>query len=190
MALSAVKSLRSAGLIRCVELLNHINNPHNLLTPHKLVQLPCMSLTEIKRKPVYERRYKTPLKFKPKHPFVESHIEHEPQQITKLLKDFKNTKPQPSMPNPYTKPYKRCILCQHDINLDYKNVQLLSQFVSPFTGQLFNRSVTGLCIPMQRKISKLVKTARKFGLMPYMFKDRQYMEDPKLFDPLRPKKML
>ncbi|XP_014783538.2 28S ribosomal protein S18b, mitochondrial isoform X1 [Octopus bimaculoides] len=188
MALSRTNCLRTTGLIRSVELLSRISSPQNLLEANKLVQIPCLSLTIVKKKPISERRYKTPLKFLPKHPFMEPHIEHNPEEITKLLKEYKENEPVSTMPNPYAKPYKRCILCQHDVKLDYKNVQLLSQFVSPFTGQLLNRSITGLCIPMQKKVSRLVKTSRKLGLMPFMFKDRRYVEDPKLFDPLRPKK--
>ncbi|XP_065260754.1 small ribosomal subunit protein bS18m isoform X3 [Emys orbicularis] len=44
------------------------------------------------------------------------------------------------MENPYKDPPKRCVLC--GINVDYKNVQLLSQFVSPYTGRIYGRHIT------------------------------------------------
>lgn len=36
--------------------------------------------------------------------------------------------------DPYKKDSFQCIFCKHNIPIDYKNVQLLSQFVSPYTG--------------------------------------------------------
>ncbi|XP_035751441.1 28S ribosomal protein S18c, mitochondrial isoform X3 [Egretta garzetta] len=61
------------------------------------------------------------------------------------------------MENPYKDPPKRCILC--GINVDYKNVQLLSQFVSPHTGCIYGRHITGLCDKKQKEITKAIKRA-------------------------------
>lgn len=36
--------------------------------------------------------------------------------------------------DPFKKESHQCVFCKHNIPLDYKNVQLLSQFVSPYTG--------------------------------------------------------
>ncbi|BHF57392.1 28S ribosomal protein S18c, mitochondrial [Sparganum proliferum] len=65
--------------------------------------------------------------------------------------------------DPYEPPKKKCFLCKNNVDLDYKNVRLLSQFVSPYTGRIYGRHITGLCIPMQKRISQLIKRSRKFG---------------------------
>uniref|UniRef100_A0A8C5JHN9 Small ribosomal subunit protein bS18m n=1 Tax=Junco hyemalis TaxID=40217 RepID=A0A8C5JHN9_JUNHY len=82
------------------------------------------------------------------------------------------------MENPYKDPPKRCVLC--GINVDYKNVQLLSQFVSPYTGSIYGRHITGLCNKKQKEITKAIKRAHVFGFMPVMFKNPQFLTDPKL----------
>ena len=45
----------------------------------------------------------------------------------------------------------------------FQNTRLLSQFVSPHTGQIYGRQVTGLCLFMQKRISKLIKRSQFFG---------------------------
>ncbi|NP_001239240.1 28S ribosomal protein S18c, mitochondrial [Gallus gallus] len=82
------------------------------------------------------------------------------------------------MENPYEEPPKRCILC--GINVDYKNVQLLSQFVSPYTGRIYGRHITGLCNKKQKEISKAIKRAHILGFMPVMFKNPSFLTDPKI----------
>ncbi|KAM4781093.1 small ribosomal subunit protein bS18m [Cyanocitta cristata] len=82
------------------------------------------------------------------------------------------------MEDPYKDPPKRCVLC--GINVDYKNVQLLSQFVSPYTGSIYGRHITGLCNKKQKEITKAIKRAHVFGFMPVMFKNPQFLTDPKL----------
>ncbi|XP_010211483.1 PREDICTED: 28S ribosomal protein S18c, mitochondrial [Tinamus guttatus] len=82
------------------------------------------------------------------------------------------------MENPYKEPPKRCVLC--GINVDYKNVQLLSQFVSPYTGRVYGRHITGLCNKKQKEISKAIKRAHVFGFMPVMFKNPSFLMDPKI----------
>uniref|UniRef100_A0A669PVC1 Small ribosomal subunit protein bS18m n=1 Tax=Phasianus colchicus TaxID=9054 RepID=A0A669PVC1_PHACC len=90
------------------------------------------------------------------------------QGLTALLK----------MENPYKEPPKKCILC--GINVDYKNVQLLSQFVSPYSGRIYGRHITGLCDKKQREISKAIKRAHILGFMPVMFKNPSFLTDPKI----------
>ncbi|XP_067937621.1 uncharacterized protein [Watersipora subatra] len=85
--------------------------------------------------------------------------------------------------SPYTGEEKKCIICKYKIPLDYKNVRLLSQFVSPFSGRIYGSSVTGLCIPMQSRIAKLIKRSRTMGLMPITRKEEQFQKDPDLFNP-------
>ncbi|MEN2495801.1 MAG: 28S ribosomal protein S18c, mitochondrial [Marteilia pararefringens] len=75
---------------------------------------------------------------------------------------------------------KRCFICENDIKLDYKNHRLLSQFCSPYTGQLYGRHITGLCIPMQERISNLINTSQSFGYMPKYMKDKYFLDDPLL----------
>ncbi|CAH8601028.1 unnamed protein product, partial [Schistosoma rodhaini] len=67
------------------------------------------------------------------------------------------------IPDPYRKTRKKCFICEKNIPLDYKNVRLLSQFVSPYTGRIYGRHITGMCIPMQKRISKLIIRSRQFG---------------------------
>uniref|UniRef100_A0A8C3JXN7 Small ribosomal subunit protein bS18m n=1 Tax=Calidris pygmaea TaxID=425635 RepID=A0A8C3JXN7_9CHAR len=82
------------------------------------------------------------------------------------------------MENPYKEPPKKCVLC--GINVDYKNVQLLSQFVSPHTGCIYGRHITGLCNKKQKEITKAIKRAHVLGFMPVMFKNPSFLTDPKI----------
>ncbi|CAG2220081.1 MRPS18 [Mytilus edulis] len=68
---------------------------------------------------------------------------------------------------------------------DNMNGRILSQFVSPNTGRIYGRKITGLCIPMQREISRLIKQSRTFGFMPYTYKKTEYLKDPLLFSRFR-----
>ena len=77
-----------------------------------------------------------------------------------------------------------CLLCPHrnpEIELDYKNVRLLSQFVSPHTGKIYGGRITGLCSSKQKELAKNIRRARKIGLMPITMKYFDYHSDPKLF---------
>ncbi|KAF6372131.1 mitochondrial ribosomal protein S18C [Rhinolophus ferrumequinum] len=82
------------------------------------------------------------------------------------------------MENPYKEPLKKCILCGKRV--DYKNVQLLSQFISPFTGCIYGRHLTGLCGKKQKEITKAIKRAQIMGFMPVTYKDPVYLKDPKV----------
>ncbi|XP_044284860.1 28S ribosomal protein S18c, mitochondrial isoform X2 [Varanus komodoensis] len=82
------------------------------------------------------------------------------------------------MENPYKEPPKRCILC--GITVDYKNIQLLSQFISPYTGRIFGMHITGLCEKKQKEIGKAIKRARFAGFMSVTYKDPTFLSDPKI----------
>ncbi|XP_048219803.1 28S ribosomal protein S18c, mitochondrial [Perognathus longimembris pacificus] len=82
------------------------------------------------------------------------------------------------MENPYKEPLKKCVLCGKRV--DYKNVQLLSQFISPFTGSIYGRHITGLCGKKQKEITKAIKRAQIMGFMPVTYKDPAYLKDPKV----------
>lgn len=68
------------------------------------------------------------------------------------------------MINPYEKEKQRCILCKHQITPDYKNVRLLSQFVSRFTGRIYGRHVTGLCKNQQTRLEIEIHKSIKAGM--------------------------
>ncbi|XP_056587211.1 28S ribosomal protein S18c, mitochondrial [Triplophysa dalaica] len=78
--------------------------------------------------------------------------------------------------NPYKQPPKTCILCKTLV--DFKNVQLLSQFISPHTGRIYGRHITGLCGQKQREVTKAIKKARSMGFMSVTLKDPQFIKDP------------
>ena len=82
------------------------------------------------------------------------------------------------MENTYKEPLKKCILCEKCV--DYKNVQLLSQFISPFTGCIYGRHITGPCGKKQKEITKAIKRIQMLGFMPVTYKDPTYHKDPKV----------
>ncbi|XP_036385929.1 28S ribosomal protein S18c, mitochondrial [Megalops cyprinoides] len=82
------------------------------------------------------------------------------------------------MENPFKEPTKGCILC--NVEVDFKNVQLLSQFVSPHTGRIYGRHITGLCGRKQRQISKAIKKAQHMGFMSVTLKDPAFLKDPNI----------
>ncbi|XP_028178958.1 28S ribosomal protein S18c, mitochondrial-like [Ostrinia furnacalis] len=88
--------------------------------------------------------------------------------------------------NPYKKETKLCILCKLNITPDYKNVRLLSQFQSPYTGRIYGRHITGLCKKKQELVENEIKKAQNCAYMPYYYKDKAFLKDPKLFDPANP----
>ena len=60
-----------------------------------------------------------------------------------------------------------CYFCQKNIdNVDFKNVELLSKFISGFY-KIKPRKKTNLCAYHQKKISTAVKRARQMGLLAY-----------------------
>ena len=62
------------------------------------------------------------------------------------------------------------ILTQNDIQyVDYKDVDLLKQFISPH-GRMINRRRSGLTAKQQRTVESAVKRARFMGLLAYVQK--------------------
>ncbi|XP_020712360.1 28S ribosomal protein S18c, mitochondrial [Athalia rosae] len=99
------------------------------------------------------------------------------------------------MDNPFARETIKCILCTHNIEPDYKNPRLLSQFQSRYTGRIYGRHITGLCTRKQQRVEEEIVKAQnaeikdKFynlGLMPYYLKEVAYVKDPLLFDPDHP----
>ena len=85
--------------------------------------------------------------------------------------------------DPYKKKQDQCIFCKFDIPLDYKNVQLLSQFVSPNTGITYSQQATGLCYYKYVELKKTIVKARRLGLMPFFYKETTFTKDQDLFNP-------
>lgn len=93
------------------------------------------------------------------------------------------------MENPFQKDKPQCLLCRFKITPDYKNVKLLSQFQSPYTGRIYGKHITGLCEAKQKAVEYEITKAQSAGLMAAYLKEACYLRDPKLFDPddpLRP----
>ncbi|CAF1560829.1 unnamed protein product, partial [Adineta ricciae] len=87
------------------------------------------------------------------------------------------------MNDPYLPPPHKCIFCEHNLKIDFRNTELLSQFISPQTGFVFNQRTTGLCYFKQVELEKAILKARRFHLMPYKWKETVYLDDPRLFNP-------
>ena len=51
--------------------------------------------------------------------------------------------------------------------IDYKNIRLLSKFVSE-RGKIIPSRITSVCVKKQRALAKAIKRARYLGLMAYM----------------------
>lgn len=62
---------------------------------------------------------------------------------------------------------KVCKFCVDKIDyIDYKDVRLLSQFISE-RGKIVPRRLSGVCTPCQRRLSEAIKKARNICLLPF-----------------------
>ena len=61
----------------------------------------------------------------------------------------------------------RCVLCPKKYSISirpsWKNPKLLAQFVSPHTGLVYKKHITGLCESMQEEVEREVKRAQAMG---------------------------
>jgi small subunit ribosomal protein S18 len=80
--------------------------------------------------------------------------------------DRKNKDPK-RMPRKSIKFQKDCAFCKNSLDLDYKNIELLSRHVNS-RGRITSRRVSGNCAKHQRKIASEVKRARFLNLLPYV----------------------
>ncbi|MDR0985843.1 MAG: 30S ribosomal protein S18 [Mycoplasmataceae bacterium] len=63
---------------------------------------------------------------------------------------------------------KTCQLCANGTNwIDYKNVELLTRYIS-HTGKILPRRVTGACTKHQRMVANAIKKARIVALLPFV----------------------
>lgn len=69
--------------------------------------------------------------------------------------------------DPYQSEPKQCVLCPkkylEDIHPTWRNPKLLAQFVSPHTGLVYDKHITGLCEYMQREVVREARRAQKMG---------------------------
>lgn len=91
-------------------------------------------------------------------------------------------------PTPYNKADRQCILCKHKIQLDYKNPRLLSQFVSPLNGKIYDKHITGLCEKQQTVLQVEIAKSRRAMFMPYYYRDPRFNKDPELVNASRPQR--
>jgi len=67
----------------------------------------------------------------------------------------------------YFRRRKMCRFCVEKIDdIDYKDVKLLSAFISE-RGKITPRRITGVCAPHQRRLSEAIKQARNIALLPF-----------------------
>jgi len=62
---------------------------------------------------------------------------------------------------------RKCLFCKNKTQVDYKDFELLSHYLSP-TGRILPRRRTGLCAKHQRKIARAIKQARHLALLPFL----------------------
>jgi len=62
---------------------------------------------------------------------------------------------------------KDCGFCKNNLDLDYKNIELLSRYVNA-RGRIISRRISGNCAKHQRKLSVEIKRARFLNLLPYV----------------------
>jgi small subunit ribosomal protein S18 len=63
---------------------------------------------------------------------------------------------------------KYCRFCANkDLVIDYKNLDVLRQFISD-VGKIDPARMTGTCSKHQRKLTKEIKRARQMALLPYV----------------------
>ncbi|XP_050412446.1 28S ribosomal protein S18b, mitochondrial [Patella vulgata] len=68
-----------------------------------------------------------------------------------------------------------CPVCRDDhLLVDYRNVKLLNQFISPHTGQVLDSMDTGVCQTQQKKLILEIFRARDYGYLEDSVPFRQY----------------
>lgn len=68
----------------------------------------------------------------------------------------------------YPRRRKVCKFCVEKIDdIDYKNVELLSQFITE-RGRIIPARLTGVCAPHQRQLTRAIKQARIVALLPFV----------------------
>ncbi|XP_029920257.1 small ribosomal subunit protein mS40 [Myripristis murdjan] len=61
-----------------------------------------------------------------------------------------------------------CPICRDpNVIIHYQNVKLLQQFISPYTGIVYDPTRTGVCMKQQKQLNEAISTARDHGLLPF-----------------------
>ncbi|PIK55120.1 putative 28S ribosomal protein S18a, mitochondrial-like [Apostichopus japonicus] len=61
---------------------------------------------------------------------------------------------------------RACPICSRNLQVSYKDVLILDQFVSKKTGKILPRRVTGVCTKQHRQLEDCIDKAQKSGLLP------------------------
>jgi small subunit ribosomal protein S18 len=64
---------------------------------------------------------------------------------------------------------KSCVFCKKEFDINYKNIELISRYVSS-KGKVLSRRISGNCAKHQRKLAKEIKIARFLSIFPYVVK--------------------
>jgi len=64
---------------------------------------------------------------------------------------------------------KNCIFCKKNLEIDYKNIDLLFRFLSS-KKKIVSRRSSGNCAKHQRSLAREIKRARFLSLLPYLAK--------------------
>ncbi|VVC42651.1 Ribosomal protein S18 [Cinara cedri] len=71
-----------------------------------------------------------------------------------------------------------CPICRDEyLILDYRNVELLKQFISPYSGKLLSYSLTGLCQKQYQNLIVAVKKAKDWGFIKFDLPVKHYNYD-------------
>lgn len=62
---------------------------------------------------------------------------------------------------------RNCEFCKGDREPDYKDVAVLSKYVSE-RGRILGKDKTGVCAKHQRRLAREIKRARHVALMPFV----------------------
>jgi len=84
-----------------------------------------------------------------------------------IKKKLKEIKPKGPMKPRGPRFKKDCVFCKNELDIDYKNIELLSRYVSS-RGRIQSRRISGNCAKHQRKVSREIKRARFLNLIPYV----------------------
>jgi len=84
------------------------------------------------------------------------------------LKDFRKKKNIKKQDNKFLKKRKKyCRFCVKEIAIDYKDLELLQNFITD-KGKIRTRNSSGNCAKHQRKLSAEIKNARFMALLPFV----------------------
>ncbi len=62
---------------------------------------------------------------------------------------------------------KNCPWCKEDTNLEFKDVAVLTRYLSE-RGRIIGRARTGICAKHQRLLAREIKRARHLALLPFV----------------------